>query len=149
MTPELYAWAARHHLTQEAVRDLQAVLGTFGQVGASVSDAPAHTEAGVQSRVRLAAANAGYLVWRNNVGAMEDAKGRIVRFGLANDSAAVNRTIKSSDLIGIKPGGQFWCREIKAPGWTYTGTDREQAQLRFIQLVLSQGGDAAFSVGGL
>jgi hypothetical protein len=107
------------------------------------------SEAGVQSRVRLEAARKGYLVFRNNVGAMEDVNGRVVRFGLANDSAALNKRIKSCDLIGIKPGGQFWCREVKHASWHYTGTEREEAQLRFIQLILSLGGDAAFSTGGI
>lgn len=148
MTPELYAWATRHGVSHQAMHELRVMWG---------AEQPAHTttagtvtsEAGAQSQVRLLAAQAGYLVWRNNVGAMEDAKGRVVRFGLCNDSAAVNKRIKSSDLIGVKPGGQVWVREIKEPGWHYTGTEREIAQLRFIQLVTAQGGDAAFSTGNL
>ncbi len=142
MTPELYAWAQRHGVTHQAMHELRVL---YGCEPTAATDAM--TETGVQSRVRLAAAQAGYLVWRNNVGAMEDAKGRVVRFGLANDSAKVNKTIKSSDLVGIKPNGQWWSREIKEPGWHYTGTEREIAQLRFIHLVAMQGGDAAFSVG--
>lgn len=78
---------------------------------------------------------------------MEDANGRVVRFGLANDSPAVNKRIKSCDLVGIRPNGQFWARECKPAAWHYTGTEREQAQLRFIELVNSMGGDAAFTTG--
>ena len=107
------------------------------------------SEAVVQSHVRLKAAQAGYLVWRNNVGAMEDKTGRTVRFGLGNDSAAVQRELKSADLVGIKPGGQFWTRECKPVGWRFMGTPRERAQLAWINLVRAIGGDAAFSVGGI
>lgn len=148
MTPELYQWAERHGVSHQAMVELKIIWGAEadetlpGIVNVT-------TEAGAQSQVRLQAAQAGYLVWRNNVGAMEDVNGRVVRFGLCNDSAKVNKRIKSSDLVGIKPGGQFWCREMKPPGWHYTGTDREVAQLRFINLVTSIGGDAGFSTGQL
>jgi len=68
----------------------------------------------------------------------------------------MNKQIKSSDLIGIRPVlireehvghvlGQFVAREIKAAGWVYRGTPREVAQLRFMELVLSMGGDAEFA----
>lgn len=147
MTPELYAWAARHGVSHQAMHELRVMWGA--EQPAAPAPGSVTTEAGAQSQVRLLAARAGYLVWRNNIGAMEDKDGRIVRFGLCNESAAVNKRIKSSDLIGVKPGGQFWCREMKEPGWHYTGTDREIAQLRFIHLVTSIGGDAAFSTGSL
>jgi hypothetical protein len=78
------------------------------------------------------------------VGAAVDARGNHVRFGLANDSKEMNDRIKSSDLIGIGRDGRFIAREVKAPGWRYTGTDREQAQLKFIELIIGMGGDACF-----
>lgn len=115
-------------------------------------------EATVQALVRLEAARAGHVLYRNNVGVLLDARGVPVRFGLANDSAAVNEHVKSADLIGIKrvvvtPDmvgrtlGVFLSREVKAEGWHFTGTPREVAQLRWIDLVTSYGGDAAFCTG--
>lgn len=40
---------------------------------------------------------------RNNVGSLPDRRGVPIRFGLANDSAQVNRICKSGDLIGWTP----------------------------------------------
>lgn len=116
------------------------------------------TESSVQAHVRLEAAKLGIPLWRNNVGVLLDARGVPVRFGLANDSPAVNARIKSADLIGIRPVlvtpemvgttlGVFVSREIKTAGWRYTGTAREQAQQRWIDLVRSYGGDADFATG--
>jgi hypothetical protein len=85
-------------------------------------------------------------------------EGKLVRYGLANDSKAVNEMIKSSDLIGIRPVlitpahvgytvGQFVAREVKAGAWMYRGTSHEQAQKRFLELVAGMGGDACFANG--
>lgn len=149
MNPALYAWAARHGVSPEALTDLARLFGLLRDDLHQHGVTDGMTEAGVQSRVRLAAAQAGYLVFRNNVGAMQDETGRVIRFGLANDSKKMNESIKSCDLIGLKPNGQFWARECKHADWVYRGDDRERAQLAFIELVNSQGGDAAFSVGGI
>lgn len=149
----LYAWAARHGVGHVALRELQLELGLDYDDTPTYSDA--QTESGVMVRTRINHNKSGGRCWRNNSGVLEDANGRPVRFGLANDSPAVNQIIKSSDLIGIKPTivtnamvgqliGQFWARECKAPGWRYTGTEREVAQLAFINLVVRLGGDAAF-----
>lgn len=114
----------------------------------------------VQDDLRRAATEAGWRVWRNNVGVAFDATGRPVRYGLANDSTAVNTHIKSSDLVGIRPVtvtaemvgtviGQFVAIEVKHERWKYKGTDRERAQFKFLSLVGSMGGSAAFSTGDL
>jgi len=106
-------------------------------------------------KIRLKAAKKGIYLWRNNNGAVHTADGNFIRFGLANDSKQLNEKLKSSDLIGIKPQiitqdmvgktlGVFFCREVKRPGWKYTGNSREIAQLNWINLINSLGGDAAF-----
>ena len=116
------------------------------------------SEAAVQALVRLEASAMGIALWRNNVGVLKDERGVPVRYGLANDSSQVNANFKSADLIGIRPVfitpahvglvlGQFVSREVKAPGWRYTGTEREAAQLAWLELVRRYGGDAAFATG--
>lgn len=153
-TNPLVDWAARWGVPPEALEDLARALGP------TLSD-PTHdgkSEAWAQSAVRLEAAQKGIALWRNNVGVLQDANGRPVRFGLANDSPEINRRIKSGDLIGIKPVlitpahvgqviGQFVSREVKRPGWQYKGEGREVAQQAWILHVLSKGGDAAFTTG--
>ena len=93
--------------------------------------------------LRIEAARHGVLLWRNNVGVLKDITGRAVRFGLANDSKRVNERLKSSDLIGPHQG-RFCAFEVKLPGWKYTGSGREKAQLAFINLVKEHGGIAGF-----
>jgi hypothetical protein len=158
----LIQWAIKWGIPLEALDDFKQQLGmddgsepVVGKHGV-----PLISEAGAQTHVRCAAAERGMVLWRNNVGAMQDDTGRVVRYGLANESKAMNKRVKSSDLIGIRPIrikphhvggilGQFLSREMKEPGWRYTGTDREVAQLRFMEIVLAHGGDAAFSTGEL
>lgn len=115
------------------------------------------SETVVQQRTRLAFADVGPM-WRNNVGACEDATGRLIRYGLGNDSAQLNKEIKSSDLIGITPVtvwmhsaqtwvtlGVFTALEIKASGWRQTpGDERAAAQVKFHQIVRDAGGFAGF-----
>lgn len=106
---------------------------------------PTSDEALIQAAVRLAAAQVGNILWRNNVGALLDSRGIPVRFGLANESGKINRVLKSSDLIGIEQGtGRFLSYECKAHDWKYTGTIRERAQLNWIEFINSMGGKAAF-----
>lgn len=129
----------------------------FRPLAPAVDGAPS-AEAHAQSLVRLEAAALGIHLWRNNNGALKDDRGVPVRFGLANDNAAINKVFKSSDLIGIRPVtitpamvghvlGQFTAREMKRPGWTYADTPRERAQAAFIHAVQALGGDAAFATG--
>lgn len=115
-------------------------------------------ESTVSKAVRLTFAHEGSVLWRNNVGVLKNERGVPIRFGLANESNQMNKRIKSSDLIGIRPVlvtqemvgtviGQFVARETKRSGWVFKGTPREQAQLKFIELVISKGGDACFTTG--
>ena len=115
-------------------------------------------ESTIQAEIRVEAASLGMCLWRNNVGAAQDASGNFFRFGLANDSVKMGKTIKSSDLIGIRPVvitqdmvgktiGQFVAREVKREGWVFKGTPRELAQLKFLELVCGLGGDAQFASG--
>ncbi len=61
------------------------------------------SEASVQQSIRLLAGRLGVPLWRNNVGAAMTREGRPIRYGLANDSPAVNKQFKSADLVGILP----------------------------------------------
>ena len=157
MTPEINQWALRHGVTYQALLELQQL---FGMPGGHIVDSRTEgkSEAAVQSVVRLEGARKGVRLWRNNVGALKDERGVPVRYGLANDSKQLNEVLKSSDLIGIRPRrivqsdvggiiGQFVCRECKEPGWHYTGTDREVAQLNWLTLITASGGDASFACG--
>lgn len=115
------------------------------------------TEDAVQQKIRLAAASAGIDCFRNNVGACQDQTGRVIRYGLMNDSPALNQRYKSSDLIGIRPVtitaamvgqtiGVFTAIECKASDWKYRPNDAHTAaQLRFIDLVRRAGGWAGFA----
>lgn len=120
------------------------------------------SESNVQARVRLEAADKGVKLFRNNVGAGTLANGNHVRWGLANDSPAINAVIKSGDLIGGRPRIitldmvgttllQFVSRECKAEGWKPDNSPRTVAQIRWRDLINSLGGDAAIvdDVGSL
>jgi len=156
MTADIHAWAIRHSVSMVALNDLYELLGVGSRpVGV---EQPSESEAAVQNRVLLEAPHAGVMLFRNNVGVLQDKNGRPVRYGLANDSKAVNERFKSGDLIGWRRklitanmvGGhiaQFVSREVKEAGWRYTGTPREVAQLAWANLVLVAGGDACFVTG--
>lgn len=109
------------------------------------------SESTVQSEIRLAAHGVNTRLWRNNVGVAYDAKGRVVRFGLANESKNVNKRIKSGDLIGwrtlvITPDmvgqqiAQFVSVECKAEDYRPGETEREVAQRAWAKLVSDAGG---------
>lgn len=95
-------------------------------------------------------------IWRNNSGAYFDEHGRMVRYGLANESAKENKRIKSSDLIGITPVvvqqhhvgrtlGVFTAYECKPEGWSLRPSDqRGLAQERFLAIVKAAGGFGGF-----
>ena len=148
-------WATRHNIPAAALTDL---LQQLGAMSPDPDVQSGESEAAVQTRVRLEASKAGGRLWRNNVGATQTPEGSYVRYGIANESSAVNKRCKSSDLVGIRPVvvtekmvggvfGLFVAREVKRGGWHYTGTAREKAQLNFLSLVAAMGGDARFTTG--
>jgi len=108
-------------------------------------------------QIRLHAANMGRNLWRNNVGACQDQTGRLIRYGLVNDSKEMNERIKSSDWIGITPIiimpymvgrriGVFTAVETKRGGWHLTpGDKRGHAQAAFHDIVRADGGFAGFA----
>ncbi len=114
-------------------------------------------ESPVQQRIRLDAAYAGTDLWRNNSGALPDRNGRLVRYGLCNDDPALNKRIKSSDLIGVTPlfimpqhvgqvVGVFTAIECKQEGWRFNPSDeRVVAQAAFHAIVTRAGGYAGFA----
>lgn len=145
----LLRWATKHSIPAAALAELQAMLWPT-PVANGLSG-----EAAVQQQIRAAAPHHGVL-WRNNSGALKDERGVPVRFGLGNDSAAVNALIKSSDLIGItrvtitaahvgQVLGVFTAVEVKAPGWRQPTNDREWAQANFIRLARQHGALAGFA----
>lgn len=114
------------------------------------------SESAVASSVRLSAAQENVTLMRNNVGVAVSHDNRPVRYGLCNESKKQNQVLKSSDLIGITPVtitpemvnrvlGVFTAVETKHSDWIYKGSEREVAQLNFINLVLQNGGFAGFA----
>lgn len=111
----------------------------------------------VQQRIRLMVGHAGMVPMRNNVGACQDETGRLIRYGLMNDSKDLNEQFKSSDLIIPRPllitqewvghtVAVFTAIECKADNWTMRITDeRTQAQMRFHELIRNAGGFAGFA----
>ncbi len=149
----LYQWAIKWGVSVDAIDDLRREFGLIAKE--TIGNASENCN---QNKVRLEASRCDNILWRNNVGAAMDNNGVLIRYGLCNDSKQINKRIKSSDLIGIKQlliteamvgmvVGQFLAREIKPEGWQYTGSERELAQLKYLELVVSLGGDACFATG--
>lgn len=152
-------WAARW---PQAAAELGILLGAIDHGHAD--NQTARSEGAIQALARRRIAAQGAMSWRNNVGATPakcphcKTPQQPVRYGLANDSAKLNKQIKSSDLILAIPRtitpdmvgtriAQFGSVECKRPGWKYTGTEREVAQRKWLELVASLGGYACFSTG--
>ena len=86
------------------------------------------SETNIQNDIMIALSKGGATVWRNNTGALKDATGRLVRYGLCKGS---------SDIIGICPDGRFLAIEVKKS----TGRATPD-QVRFIEAVRAKGGRA-------
>lgn len=148
----LIEWAQRWGVPHAALIEL-ALLPAGPEAPLTEGSRP---EAFVQRDVRVEAAQKGIALFRNNVGAGKLASGNFVRFGLGNDSPAVNAVVKSGDLIGLRPVlitpahvgtivGQFVSRECKREAWQFNPVDeRDAAQLRWATFINARGGDAAF-----
>lgn len=149
---ELYEWAIRHGVGMAAMHELQCIMGVTRDEGQPTTEEAGLSEAAIQNNVRLEASHKGMRLFRNNVGGDKNSG---LRWGLANDSSAVNKVIASSDLIGIdsalitladvgQPRGRFLSIEVKEAGWNYTGAGRETPQFNWIKLINSLGGRAMF-----
>jgi len=114
--------------------------------------------------VRIEACQRGSRIFRNNNGACKDPNsGRLIRYGLANESKKLNSVFKSGDFIGVTPVvitqdmvgstiGVFTNIEVKAEGKVPAAItaskregSREWAQLKFINLIKKLGGFAGFA----
>lgn len=154
-------WAFEFGIPFAAVVELERRMGLEGTDG--VTNTPdaygmTRSETYAQSQVVLEAPKFDCLLTRNNKGALQDKTGTLVRFGLFNETAKRGARIRSWDLVGfrkrlITPAmvgtiiGQFVGREIKEPGWNYTGTEHEVAQLKCTEVALSYGCDVGFATG--
>lgn len=151
-------WAQGYGIPVEWIDELRVMMGHV-LTAPSAAIATNRGETAVATDVRLEAADVGCRLMRNNVGACVDQGGRMVRYGLCNESKAMNKVIKSHDLIGIVPIlitpnhvgttiGQFVSRETKKPSWKFNPyEERDVAQQAFGDLINSLGGDARFASG--
>lgn len=136
---DLDEWRRRH---PQAAAELAYIL----QFPLPVTSLPGGTsEAATQAQIRVEASRLGFAMWRNNNGACKDDTGRMIRFGLGNDSERLNKVWKSADLIGIGPGGRFVACEVKRPGWQRPENDRDRAQEAMLLQVNQLGGIGFFA----
>lgn len=111
----------------------------------------------VQQLIQLEAPKLDVTLWRNNCGAFSDSTGRVVRYGLGNNSSKISENFKSSDLIGITPVritmdmvgktiGVFTAIECKREDWNFKPLlKREVAQKNFLDFVQSKSGISGFA----
>lgn len=154
MTNALQQWASRHGVSQDAINELyDLMLRPDAPQGRGAQGSESH----VDSLVMLEAAEKNVTLFRNNVGACQDKTGRLIRYGLANESKEMNSRIKSPDRVGWRSIvitqdmvgttiAQFTMREIKAASWTgRTLSPHEQAQASFMIMGLIAGCDVGFA----
>lgn len=117
-------------------------------------------EAKASQVVRLRATAWGCRVFRNNSGVLMNEVGIPVRFGLGNESKAINKELKTGDYVGWTPVtitpemvgktlAVFTNLEAKPEGFihreSYNKNQREFAQNKFNELVNCAGGIAGFA----
>lgn len=139
MNNRLLSWAMKWQVPQAAIDELMSMddLDDNGVVGPS--------EMPILRQCRLEADRLGGALYRNNSGATFDRNGRMIRYGLGNDSKKLNRDYKMPDLVGIAPGGLFWGVEVKRVGWKGVSNDREKAQQNAGRHIESLGGIFGFA----
>lgn len=153
MSKTIFDWANKHGVSVAAIHEL---LDICDPTRTSIDSGREGSEAAVQSDIRIEAARRGVSLWRNNNGALKDDFGRLVRFGVGNDSERISEVFKSSDLIGIWPQlvtapmvgqiiGRFFAVEVKSPGWKKPSNKREVAQANFLGHVRQLGGHGVFA----
>lgn len=147
---DLTQWATRWQLPPQAIAELQQLTAAYADPNSGKS------EEAVASECRLALNQRGIITMRNNVGALKDAKGRWVRFGLCNETKGMNEVIKSSDDICIIPYvvkpkdigrklGVFLGVEHKKRDWVFGSESREVAQAQFQRMISNVGGVGLFA----
>jgi hypothetical protein len=146
-------WLDKYNLPTQARRELIDILD---HPQLTAQSQPGTKEASTAKAIRAAAAARGIKLFRNNVGVAVDNRGIPIRYGLANESKQMQEILKSSDFIGVVPIkitaghlgktiGQFVAIETKRGGWKFTGTPRERAQKRFLDLICAAGGAGIFA----
>lgn len=140
----LAEWAYKWGVPVAAMQELRTMYQPDNLVGVEPIY-PERSEQQVQTNIRILAPRFGFQMWRNNSGALQDADGRWVRFGLGNISKRLNAKWKSADLCGIGPNARFMAVECKEPGWSGPRTDEETAQMAMLNQVNALGGIGIFA----
>lgn len=153
---ELTEWAERFNIGPDALFSLYQIL-TIPLWDSNLAPYDKMPEKHVQDMIRcVSGAHEHAYLWRNNVGATQTPDGRMIRYGLCNESKKLNQRFKSSDLIGGTPvtvtadmvGKRvmiFTAVEVKKADWKPgSDTQRERGQLRFINAVRAAGGFGFF-----
>ena len=102
------------------------------------------SEQDIQNLIRLALSERGILNFRNNVGCLKDATGRMVRYGLypgSSDIIAIQPVVITQEIVGSIVG-VFCAIEVKKPGKKPT-----PEQLNFIEAIRRHGGVAGVAHG--
>jgi hypothetical protein len=146
-------WAMRWALPPQAIQELMLITARTQE------PLSGHSEEVVAAECRLELGKHGIITMRNNVGVLEDINGRPVRYGLCNETKAMNQALKSSDDIlaipyVVKPHdvgrtiGRIGGLEYKKRNWVFTGQGREAAQSNFHRMLNSIGGIGLFANSG-